>query len=148
MNSDSSRRKASRRYGVIICRVHSSLTVRMNRSTTARLPYLPTAPKRCRILFQRHHRPNAWSGNCLPWSVIKCRGVAPAFLMTRPRKVLTALDVDCWSNTANPMTRREKRSTATAIHQQNGHCCGNAQGSHEVQNPEEMGTALRSTCQT
>jgi len=35
-----------------------------------------------------------------------------------------------------------------AIHQQKGQRWGNAQGSQAVQNPEEMGTALKSTCHT
>ena len=36
----------------------------------------------------------------------------------------------------------------TASHQQNGQHCGNANGDHDVQKPAEVGTVVRSTCQT
>jgi hypothetical protein len=43
----------------------------------------------------RHHFPNALSRNCLPWSVMRCLGAAPAFPMARPRNVLTATVGGC-----------------------------------------------------
>ena len=36
----------------------------------------------------------------------------------------------------------------TATHQQNGRHWGKAKGSHGVQKPSDVGTAVRSTCQT
>src|SRR6516162_80365 len=36
----------------------------------------------------------------------------------------------------------------TAIHQQKGQHCGHENGSADVQNPSEVGTTLRSACQT
>ena len=37
---------------------------------------------------------------------------------------------------------------ATATHQQNGQHWGNANGNHGAQKPNDVGTAVRSTCQT
>ena len=37
---------------------------------------------------------------------------------------------------------------ATAIHQQKGQRCGNEKGSQEVQKPSDVGTVVRSECQT
>ena len=81
---------------------------RMSRSITARLPYLPTAPKRWRMLLRRHHRLKESEANCFPWSVIKYFGAARAFRITRPRNMAIAFEVGGCSKTANPITRREK----------------------------------------
>ena len=40
--------------------MHSTFRVRMHRSTTARLPYLPTAPNRCWMPRRRHQRLNSF----------------------------------------------------------------------------------------
>jgi hypothetical protein len=42
------------------------LNVRMARSITARLPYLPMAPKRWRMPRRRHQRLKARATNCFP----------------------------------------------------------------------------------
>jgi len=45
------------------------------------------------------------------------------------------------------MTRREKWSTTTASHQQNGQTWGKVNGSQETQNPKAVGTVVKSMCQ-
>jgi len=73
-------------------------------------------------------------------------GSAPALRMVQARKVRSSPPVGCFQNARNPIARREKWSSATAVHQQNGHARSSANGSHGTQKPT-MGTAVRSTCQ-
>jgi hypothetical protein len=53
--------------------------------------------------------------------------------MVRRWKTRTCREVGGFFQTASPMTRREKWSTTTATHQQNGQICGNANGSQVAQ---------------
>jgi len=81
----SSLRMSSRRNRRMTRRVHSSLRVRMKRSITAMLPYLPTAPNRGRIPLRLHHALNPSHQNCEPSSQMMYFGLALA--CRRPRKV-------------------------------------------------------------
>ena len=49
----------------------SVFKVRIRRSTTATLPYLPIAPNRCRIPRRPHQRLKVLATNCLPLSVMR-----------------------------------------------------------------------------
>ena len=64
--------------GTIIRLVHSSLSVRMKRSTTAMLPYLPTAPNRALMVLCRHQALKSSHQNCLPLSEMMYFGLALA----------------------------------------------------------------------
>ena len=75
---------------------------------------------------------------------MRCRGVAFARRMARPRKARNAGESGFRSKTAKPWTRREKWSSTTAIQKQNGHSCGKAPGSQGTQKPKRVGTAVRS----
>ena len=62
-------------------RVHSMFIERMNRSTMAMLPCLPTAPYRGRIVRLLHHFLNASQSNCFPLSAMTYFGFTPLFLI-------------------------------------------------------------------
>jgi hypothetical protein len=64
--------------------VHSFFSERMNLSTMAVLPYLPTVPKRGRMPpLRRHHRLNASHQNWRPLSVMMYLGELPTLRMAR-----------------------------------------------------------------
>src|SRR3990172_4690633 len=144
----SSRQNARSRKGTGMRSIHSDFRLPMNRSTTAMLPRFPTAPKRGRILFFLHHSLKLSHQNCLPLSQIKCFGLVLAFPITRSRMDCTAEEVGHDLNTPTPKTHREYWSRTTATHQQNGQSWGNENGGQEVQNPDDVGMTVRSTCQT
>src|SRR2546425_8398348 len=77
---------ATKRYGTRINRrVHSCLMVRMQRSITARLPYLPMAPNRWRMPRRRHQRLKSLAVNWLPWSETRLPGLmAPEEALQKP----------------------------------------------------------------
>ena len=128
--------------------MHSLFRLPMNRSTTAMLPFLPTAPKRGSMSFRSHQSLKLSHQNCFPLSVIRYFGLLPAFRMVRFNRDCRAPDEGHALNTQIPTTLREKWSRMTLTHQQNGHCCGSEYGDHDVQNPEDVGITVRSTFQT
>ena len=69
MKRASPARKSRRRMGTSRTRVYSSFSVRMKRSTTAMLPYLPTAPKRGLTFLALHQPLNPSHQNWQPLSV-------------------------------------------------------------------------------
>ena len=87
--------------------MHSDFRLPMNRSTTAMLPRLPTAPKRGRIFFLLHHSLKLPHQNCSPLSQIKCFGLLLAFWIMRSRKDCTAEEVGHDLNTPIPRAPRE-----------------------------------------
>ena len=64
------------------------------------------------------------------------------------QKTHTARQSGRLAKTPTLIIRREKWSMTTATHQQKGQLCGKANGSHEVQSPDPVGTVVRSTCHT
>ena len=116
----SSLRKSGLRKGTKILRVHSSFMLLMKRSTTAMLPCLPAAPYRGQMPVRRHHRLKSSHQKILSLSQITYFGVAVARAIVFPRKVRTASEVGLLGKTVKPIARREKWSTTTATHQQNG----------------------------
>lgn len=129
-------------------RVHSLLSVLLNLSIIAMLPCFPAAPWRRLIPFRLHQSRNPSQKNCPSLSVMRCPVALPALRMARPKKERIAYEPGFASKTITPCTRREKLSMTTATHQQKGHACGTAKGIQTTQNPEVVGTAVRSTCQT
>ena len=111
-------------------------------------PYLPIAPYRGLILRRLHHRLKPLHRNCPPLSVTVYFGTFPILPKARPRNRLTWREVGCFRKTETPITRLEKWSNATPIHQQNGQTCGSAFGGSIVKKPRSVGMIVRSTLTT
>ena len=68
--------------------------------------------------------------------------------MAHSRTCNTDTAVGLFLNVSMPITCREWWSMTTATHQQNGQHWGNANGNHGAQKPTDVGTVVRSRCQT
>ena len=105
-----------------IRRVHSSLIVRIIRSTTAILPCLPTAPYRGGLMpLHLTHCRKAWQSKIRSLSQTMYFGALPTLRIDRPNSVHTERQSGRLAKAPIPTMRRENKSRMTARYSQP--CC-------------------------